>query len=132
MKLRLTKDDKGFYVEENFGRKKFLRGWVSNWKPCRYFWYDPSVEYIRNMENILHYEMDSNMKEFIIPNKESAITYAKCLWFALSKEAKEMRKPPKNKRELVSNLEFYFDPNTGNLEVRELKEEKNETVRSND
>jgi hypothetical protein len=118
MKLRITQDKKGlFYVEEDVGVKKLFREYVPDWQTCRKIYYYNTVESLC----ILHYETDRNDNSF--KTKEEAIEFAKKIWSAYSVEGKERLKAAQkkaNERVVVLVLDFYFDEETGNLEVREV------------
>lgn len=120
MKLRITQNDKGFYVEEDVGKKKFLRAYIPDWQLCQimHMW---DVQTLQHYSNILHYEVTAQKARH--DTKEKAIEYAKCLWFALSTKGKvysEAQLKKAEARTVVAELEFYFDPETGNLEAREI------------
>jgi hypothetical protein len=121
MKLRITQDKKGlFYIEEDVGVKKLFREYVPDWQTYRKIYYS-TVESLIGYECILHYETDRNDNSF--KTKEEAIEYAKKIWSAYSVEDKERLKAAQkkaNERVVVLVLDFYFDEETGNLEVREV------------
>lgn len=121
MKLRITQDKQNFYyVEEDIGVKRLFRAYVPDWQTCRRF-FPVSVQTINSYASILHYEVEKNNNAFI--TKEEAIAYAKCIWYALSPENKariEAETKKANERVVIAVLEFYFDPETGNLEAREI------------